>query len=162
MIYIFDRGSFSNEVAAIYANPLQADQSRLSILNLVFAVGLQLTKTSATHSFRENEILKRLDGGNIDRVETFYLNATHFNDGLSGFEDGDITSVQGLLLITVFMLTVAKRNAAWAYLGLFHPLRIITMSNQVQEWQLDLHMPLACIESRLLLLSPYLSSVSGE
>lgn len=130
MIHIFDREAFSNEVAAIYTNPLHAEQSRLSILNLVFAVGLQLTRSSAAHNFLENQILKRLDGGNIDRAETFYLNATHFNDALSGFEDGDITSVQGLLLITVFMLTVAKRNAAWAYLGLSHPqVHLMTWSN---------------------------------
>ena len=116
-------------MAAIYANPLQTEQSRLSILNLVFAVGLQLTQSSATHSFRENQILKRLDGGNIDRVEIFYFNATHLNDPALGFEDGDIPSIQALLLITVFMLTVAKRNAAWAYLGSSHLFRLPHSSN---------------------------------
>lgn len=118
-IYIFDRKAFGDEVAAIYDNPLQVEQSRLSILNLVFAVGLQLTRSSAAHSFREAQILKRLDGGNFDRAEMFYLNATHLNDPVSGFEDGDITSIQALLLISVFMLTIAKRNASWAYFGWF-------------------------------------------
>ncbi|KFY76317.1 hypothetical protein V499_03993 [Pseudogymnoascus sp. VKM F-103] len=118
IIYIFDREAFSLEVAKIYENPLQTEQSRLSILNLVFAVGLQGTKSSSAHSFRESQILKRLDGGNTERAEMFYLNATHLNDPVSGFEDGDITSIQALLLITVFMLTIAKRNSAWAYLGM--------------------------------------------
>ncbi|KFY93764.1 hypothetical protein V500_03550 [Pseudogymnoascus sp. VKM F-4518 (FW-2643)] len=118
IIYIFDREAFSLEVAKIYENPLQTEQPHLSILNLVFAVGLQATKSSSVHSFRESQILKRLDSGNTERAEMFYLNATHLNDPVSGFEDGDITSIQALLLITVFMLTIAKRNSAWAYLGM--------------------------------------------
>lgn len=105
-------------MARIYDNPLQAEQSRLSILNLLFAVGLQMTRSSANHSFRETQILKRLDAGPMDCAELFYLNATHLKDPMHGFEDGDITSIQALLLITVFMLTVAKRNAAWAYFGM--------------------------------------------
>lgn len=77
-----------------------------------------MTRSSAAHSFRESQILKRLDAGPVDRAELFYLNATYLNDPIHGFEDGDITSIQALLLITVFMLTVAKRNAAWAFFGM--------------------------------------------
>lgn len=83
-------------------------------------MGLQASKSSSVLSFRESQILKRLDGGNAERAEMFYLNATHLNDPVSGFEDGDITSIQALLLITVFMLTIAKRNSAWAYLGTWY------------------------------------------
>ncbi|OIW22880.1 putative fungal-specific transcription factor [Coniochaeta ligniaria NRRL 30616] len=118
ILYVLDREACAREVAQIYENPLGVDQSRLSILNLLFAVGLQMTRSSAAHSFRESQILKRLDAGPVDRAELFYLNATHLNDPISGFEDGDITSIQALLLITVFMLTVAKRNAAWAFFGM--------------------------------------------
>jgi hypothetical protein len=75
------------------------------------------------------QILERLDGGSVSRAEMFYVNATHLNDPVSGFEDGDITSIQALLLVTVFMLTVAKRNAAWAYLGSFPLVCIFTGSN---------------------------------
>jgi hypothetical protein len=75
------------------------------------------------------QILERLDGGSVSRAEMFYVNATHLNDPVSGFEDGDITSIQALLLVTVFMLTVAKRNAAWAYLGSFPLICIFTGSN---------------------------------
>ncbi|KFZ10503.1 hypothetical protein V501_05175 [Pseudogymnoascus sp. VKM F-4519 (FW-2642)] len=117
-ILIFDRQAFTQEVQSIYDNPLQTKQSRLSILNLVFAVGLQLVMSSDVSSSRQRQILERLDGGSVSRAEMFYVNATHLNDPVSGFEDGDITSIQALLLVTVFMLTVAKRNAAWAYLGM--------------------------------------------
>ncbi|KFY96637.1 hypothetical protein V500_02371 [Pseudogymnoascus sp. VKM F-4518 (FW-2643)] len=117
-IHIFDREAFTHEVNSIYDNPLQTKQSRLSILNLVFAVGLQLMISSTVPTLRERQILERLDGGSVSRAEMFYVNATHLNDPVSGFEDGDITSIQALLLVTVFMLTIAKRNAAWAYFGM--------------------------------------------
>jgi hypothetical protein len=77
-----------------------------------------LTRSSTGHSFRESQILKRLDATPLDRAELFYLNATYLSDPIQGFEDRDITNIQALLLITVFMLTVAKRNAAWAYFGM--------------------------------------------
>lgn len=75
--------------------------------------------SSAVSSLRERQILERLDGGSVSRAEMFFVNATHLNDPVLGFEDGDITSIQALLLVTVFMLTIAKRNAAWAYFGSF-------------------------------------------
>lgn len=128
-ILIFDREAFTQEVQSIYDNPLQTKQSRLSILNLVFAVGLQLMMSSDVSSPRGRQILERLDGGSVSRAEMFYVNATHLNDPVSGFEDGDITSIQALLLVTVFMLTIAKRNAAWAYLGSFPLLCIFAWSN---------------------------------
>lgn len=114
---VLDKEAFASEVATIYSNPLQVEQSRLCLLNLVFAVGLQMSQSSVAHSFRESQILKRLGSDLTERAKVFYLNAAHFNDPVSGFEDGDITSIQALLLITLFMLTVAKRNAAWAYFG---------------------------------------------
>lgn len=118
IISVLDREACAREVAQIYENPLAVEQSRLSILNLLFAVGLQMTRSSSGHSFRESQILKRLDGSPVDCAELFYLNATYIHDPIQGFEDGDITSIQALLLVTVFMLTVAKRNAAWAYFGM--------------------------------------------
>ncbi|KAB5540453.1 putative fungal-specific transcription factor [Coniochaeta sp. 2T2.1] len=118
ILYVLDREACAREVAQIYENPLAVEQSRLSILNLVFAVGLQMIRSSTGHSFRQSLILKRLDASPVDRAELFYLNATYLHDPMQGFEDGDMTSIQALLLITVFMLTVAKRNAAWAYFGM--------------------------------------------
>lgn len=85
--------------------------------------------SSDVSSPRGRQILERLDGGSVSRAEMFYVNATHLNDPVSGFEDGDITSIQALLLVTVFMLTIAKRNAAWAYLGSFPLLCIFSWSN---------------------------------
>ncbi|KAI1979187.1 hypothetical protein LOZ55_002243 [Ophidiomyces ophidiicola] len=118
IMQILDRDAFIDEVASIYGNPLQAEQPRVCLLNLVFAVGLQMCQSSVAHSFRESQILKRLGPDLTERAKIFYLNAAHFNDPVSGFEDGDITSIQALLLITLFMLTIAKRNAAWAYFGM--------------------------------------------
>lgn len=100
-----------------------------------------MTMSSPMHSFRGSQILRRLNGNDTNRADMFYLNATHLKDPVSGFEDGDITSIQALLLITVFMLTVAKRNAAWAYLGAFVYCIFFALSNQSQGWRSDLHMP---------------------
>ncbi|WEW58226.1 hypothetical protein PRK78_003694 [Emydomyces testavorans] len=118
IVQVLDKEAFINEFATIYGNPLQVEQSRLCLLNLVFAVGLQMSQSSAVHGFRGSQILKRLGSDLTERAKIFYLNAAHLNDPISGFEDGDITSIQSLLLITLFMLTVAKRNAAWAYFGM--------------------------------------------
>lgn len=116
-IKIFDREAFIQEVGSIYDNPLHAKQSRLSILNLVFAVGLQFLRSSAVSSLKDRQILERLDGGSVNSAEQFYVNATYLNTSTSAFVDGDITSIQALLLVTLFMLNMAKRNTAWAYIG---------------------------------------------
>lgn len=38
-------------------------------------------------------------------------------DPVSGFEDADFWSVQALILTSLYMLAVSKRNAAYAYHG---------------------------------------------
>lgn len=38
-------------------------------------------------------------------------------DPVSGFEDADFWSVQALLLTSLYMLAVSKRNAAYVYHG---------------------------------------------
>ncbi|KAL2071056.1 hypothetical protein VTL71DRAFT_12291 [Oculimacula yallundae] len=118
IIDIFDHDTFIEEVKCIYNSPLQAKQPRLSILNLVFAVGLQLLRPSTVSSPRGRQILERLDGGSVNRAEQFFVNSSYLNYPVSGFEDGDIVSCQALLIVTMFMLNMAKRSAAWAYIGM--------------------------------------------
>jgi hypothetical protein len=55
----------------------------------------------------------------VNRAEIFFLNAKHLRDPVAGLEDGGFASAQSLVLMTVYMLTVSKRNTAWAYLGMF-------------------------------------------
>lgn len=52
----------------------------------------------------------------VDRAELFYLDAKHLSDP-SGFEDAGFWSIQALTLMSVYMLAVSRRNAAYAYAG---------------------------------------------
>jgi len=65
----------------------------------------------------EDEIIKRFRSRPYDQAELFFRSAKCFIDPLTGFEDADLWSVQALLLMSVYMLSVSKRNAAWAYHG---------------------------------------------
>jgi hypothetical protein len=117
IMHLFDERSFKQRVERTYQNPLAAEQSWMCILNLVFANGLQLRSTSPQQSPAETAILKRLLSDKFDRSEMFFLAAKHLKDSTSGFEDGDFASIQALLLMTLYMLSVGKRNTAWAYFG---------------------------------------------
>ncbi|PCH07490.1 Transcription factor [Penicillium occitanis (nom. inval.)] len=118
MLHLFDEQVFKQRVERTYQNPLAADQSWMCILYLVFAVGLQLRCVPAQPSPKEAAILKRLLSDNVDRSEMFFLGARHLKDSASGIEDGDFASIQALLIMTLYMLSVGKRNTAWAYIGM--------------------------------------------
>ena len=53
----------------------------------------------------------------VDRAELFYLDAKHLSDPASGFEDAGFWSIQALTLMSIYMLAVSRRNAAYAYAG---------------------------------------------
>jgi hypothetical protein len=142
---IFESRTFKEQVRETYQNPLAAEPSWLCLLNLVFANGLKL-RHSAPHNGKSNEhIIDRLNVNCLDRSEIFYLNAKHLNDPVSGFEDGGFSSVQALLLMTLYMLTAAKRNAAWAYFGIFLTLlfdvlrNLLTLTTNVKVWLYGWH-----------------------
>ncbi|GAD97788.1 conserved hypothetical protein [Paecilomyces variotii No. 5] len=118
IMHIFDEYAFKQKVDRTYHNPLVAEPSWLCILNLVFANGLQLRSANPQRSASETAILQRLTSDKVDRSEMFFMAAKHFKDSVSGFEDGDFASIQALLLMTLYMLTAAKRNTAWAYFGM--------------------------------------------
>jgi hypothetical protein len=53
----------------------------------------------------------------VDRAELFYLDAKHLGDPASGFEDAGFWSIQALTLMSIYMLAVSRRNAAYVYGG---------------------------------------------
>lgn len=53
----------------------------------------------------------------VDRADIFYLDARNLGDPSSGFEDAGFWSIQALCLMSVYMLAISKRNAAYAYTG---------------------------------------------
>ncbi|KAL3418607.1 fungal specific transcription factor domain-containing protein [Phlyctema vagabunda] len=118
LFQIFDKESFIERVKQTYDNPLAAQAQWLCILNLVFAVGMQLRKDSPGTQSKQCKIINRLDILGANRSELFFLASKHLNDPIFGFEDGGFASIQALLLMTIYMLAAAKRNAAWGYLGM--------------------------------------------
>ncbi|CAG8976809.1 hypothetical protein HYALB_00012515 [Hymenoscyphus albidus] len=65
----------------------------------------------------EEKVIQRLRSESVDRAENFYLNAKQLGDPLRGFEDSDFWSIQALTLMSIYMLSISKRNAAYAYHG---------------------------------------------
>lgn len=138
MLHLFDEQIFKQRVERTYQNPLAADQSWMCILYLVFAVGLQLRSSSSPPSPKEAAILKRLLSDNVDRSEMFFLGARHLKDSASGIEDGDFASIQALLLMTLYMLSVGKRNTAWAYIGSYSIIFFFFLfSSVLTDWVLS-------------------------
>jgi len=68
---------------------------------------------------RDEVIVKRLLSDQFNRAEAFFRSAKILGDPVSGFEDAGFWSVQALSLMSVYMLAVSKRNAAYAYYGGF-------------------------------------------
>jgi hypothetical protein len=119
LIEVFDRRSFMGQLTRCYQDPLAADPAVLCLLNLVFAVGLVLSRPVS--GSEEELVIRRLRGNKeINRAEVFFRNAKGLADPVSGFADADFWSVQALLLMAIYMLSVSKRNAAYAYYGKMH------------------------------------------
>jgi hypothetical protein len=116
IVEVFDRKTFHGQIEQCYNDPLTAEPSVLCQLNLVFAIGLVLAKP-APGSEAAGIIDKLRMKQNVNRAEIFYRNAKSLADPVSGFEDADFWSVQALLLMALYMLSVSKRNAAYAYFG---------------------------------------------
>lgn len=100
---------------ACYSQPLTAESSFLCLLYLTFAIGLVLA--TPVPGGQEEIVIKRLRSLPFDQAELFFRSAKCHGDPLTGFEDAGFWSVQALLLMSVYMLAVSKRNAAYAYHG---------------------------------------------
>jgi hypothetical protein len=70
-----------------------------------------------TPGTREDAIIQKLRAETVNRAEVFYSDAKNLSDPLAGFEDAGFWSIQALTLMSVYMLTVSKRNAAYALYG---------------------------------------------
>ncbi|KAJ2896619.1 hypothetical protein MKZ38_005409 [Zalerion maritima] len=116
LLEVFDRRQFTAAVDACYTDPLSVESPFLCLLYLTFAIGLVfITPLPGT---REDAVAKKLRSEQFDRAELFFRSAKCLADPVSGFEDADFWSVQALLLMAVYMLSVSKRNAAYAYYGM--------------------------------------------
>ncbi|EPE10259.1 fungal specific transcription factor domain-containing protein [Ophiostoma piceae UAMH 11346] len=116
LVEIFDRHEFLSQMDACYKNPLSANSHFLCLLFLTFAIGLVMaTPDPGTDEYA---IVQRLNNQLFDQAELFFRSAKCLCDPLSGLEDADFWSIQALSLISIYMLAVSKRNAAFAYHGM--------------------------------------------
>ncbi|KAI0166416.1 hypothetical protein GGR57DRAFT_25411 [Xylariaceae sp. FL1272] len=116
LVELFDQANFLKVVEETYRDPLTANPSLLCLMFLVFAVGLVMAAPFPGSD--EAAIIDRLRSESTSRAEVFFRNAKSLADPVSGFEDADFWSVQALLLMSLYMLAVSKRNASYAYYGM--------------------------------------------
>ncbi|KAH7418129.1 fungal-specific transcription factor domain-containing protein [Cadophora sp. MPI-SDFR-AT-0126] len=117
LIEVCHRKTFLTSLEQCYTDPLSIDPSWLCLLHLVFAIGLVMA--SPVPGSPEDFIIKKLRADrSVDRAEMFYANAKHLSDPFTGFEDSGFWSIQALTLMSVYMLAVSRRNAAYAFHGM--------------------------------------------
>ncbi|CAJ2509835.1 Uu.00g057350.m01.CDS01 [Anthostomella pinea] len=115
-VEIFNRQAFLVSIDECYKDPLSVPPSLLCLLYLVFAIGLVMAAPFPGSD--EEAIIDKLRSDTDIRAELFFRNAKSLADPVSGFEDADFWSVQALLLMSLYMLAISKRNAAYAYYGM--------------------------------------------
>ncbi|KAI1106286.1 fungal-specific transcription factor domain-containing protein [Jackrogersella minutella] len=115
-VEVLDRKNFLQSLEGFYKAPLRISQPDLCILNLVFAIGLVISCPS--RGTDEAVVIQQLHSEPANRAELFFRNAKNLYDPVSGFEDADFWSIQALLLMSIYTLTVSKRNASYIYYGM--------------------------------------------
>lgn len=113
---IFEEHEFLSNLHKCYSDPLSPEHVYLCHLNLVLSVGLSFATPEA--GTPEAAVIDALRSKYPDQSEVFFLNAKSISDPFVGFEDGELWTVQALLLMALFMATKAKRNTASAYIGM--------------------------------------------
>ncbi|KAK4171202.1 fungal-specific transcription factor domain-containing protein [Triangularia setosa] len=116
IVEIFDRKQFMQSVEACYRDPPSANNYFLCHLFLVLALGLLFA--APVPGSREEHVIQKQLSARPDRAELYFRSARTMCDPGAGFEDADFWSVQALSLMTLYMLTIPKRNTAYAYLGM--------------------------------------------
>lgn len=112
---MLNQKDFLQSVEECYNEPLRISEPLLCILNLVFAIGLVTARPIQGTS--EATVIQNLYSEPIDRAELFFRNAKDLYDPVSGFEDADFWSIQALLLMSLYMLIISRRNTSYVYMG---------------------------------------------
>ncbi|KAF3064931.1 Filamentous growth regulator 27 [Daldinia childiae] len=115
LVEVFHKADFLQLVEECYSNPLSASSPDLCILNLVFAVGLVIARP--LQGTDEAAVIQSLHSEPINRAELFFRNGKK-NGPDSGFEDADFWSIQALILMSLYKLSISGRNASHAYHGM--------------------------------------------
>ncbi|KAI1808443.1 fungal-specific transcription factor domain-containing protein [Daldinia bambusicola] len=115
LVEVFHKADFLQQVEECYSDPLNTSSVDLCLLNLVFAIGLVIARP--LQGTNEATVIQGLHSEPANRAELFFRNAkTHGPD--SGFEDADFWSIQALILMSLYTLSISNRNASHAYHGM--------------------------------------------
>lgn len=117
---IFNRADFEKAVVASLNEPFIAKPKLLCLMYLTFAIGLILA--TPKQGSKEEEIIRSLRQSGFDVAEDFFRNTRRLVDPLTIQENADFWSVQILCLMSIYMLSISRRNAAYSYLGKVSPL----------------------------------------
>ncbi|KAI8966821.1 fungal-specific transcription factor domain-containing protein [Daldinia sp. FL1419] len=115
LVEVFHKTDFLQMVEECYSDPLSASSQDLCLLNLVFAVGLVITRP--LQGTDEAAIIQGLHSEPVNRAELFFRNAKYHSPE-SGFEDADFWSIQALVLMSLYTLSISSRNRSHAYHGM--------------------------------------------
>lgn len=112
---IFNRADFERAAIASLNDPFIAKPKLLCLMYLTLAIGLTLA-TPAQRS-KEEEMIRCLRQSGFDVAENFFRNTRRLVEPLTIQENADFWSVQILCLMSIYMLSISRRNAAYSYLG---------------------------------------------
>ena len=115
VVEVFDEHEFISDLHKCYEDPLSPNHVYLCHLNLIFSIGLSFATPEA--GSEEARVIEAVRSKYPDQAELFFLHAKSISDPFVGFEDGNMWTIQALLLMALFMITKAKRNTAAAYIG---------------------------------------------
>ncbi|OTB20264.1 hypothetical protein K445DRAFT_17549 [Daldinia sp. EC12] len=114
LVEVFHKAEFVQLVEDCYSDPLSTSSADLCLLNLVFAIGLVIARP--LQGTNEAAVIRSLHS-KPNRAELFFRNARNHGPD-SGFEDADFWSIQALILMSLYMLSISNRNASHAYHGM--------------------------------------------
>ncbi|KAK6950368.1 hypothetical protein Daesc_008694 [Daldinia eschscholtzii] len=114
LVEVFHKAEFVQLVEDCYIDPLSTSSADLCLLNLVFAIGLVIARP--LQGTNEAAVIRSLHS-KPNRAELFFRNARNHGPD-SGFEDADFWSIQALILMSLYMLSISNRNASHAYHGM--------------------------------------------
>ncbi|RYC58363.1 hypothetical protein CHU98_g7846 [Xylaria longipes] len=162
-IEVFNKHAFLKSVEECYKDPLGVTPSLLCLLYLVFAIGLVMAAPSPGSD--EAAVIDKLRDERSNRAELFFRSAKSLADPVSGFEDADFWSIQALLLMSLYMLSISKRNASYAYYGM--AVRSAFALGLHREESMEVFQPEECLVRRnlwrtLFVLDRFLSACLGR
>ncbi|SPO01128.1 uncharacterized protein DNG_03875 [Cephalotrichum gorgonifer] len=114
LLDLFNRADFERAAVASLNEPFIAKPKLLCLMYLTLAVGLVLATPRPT---KEQEMVRRLRESEFDVAENFFRSTRRLADPMTIQENADFWSVQILCLMSVYMLSISRRNAAHSYLA---------------------------------------------